>query len=144
MNRNKILYIVFGLIFSVGLYVALTKYYSPPRNILNAKTEVMTTADEISLSFLNNEEVANQQYTNKVLEITGIVKDITYTNSRNTIILYGNQPDSNVICDVEIHQQNEVKKRMINNTVKIKGVCKGLLKDVIILNCILINTPENE
>nr|WP_246615870.1 OB-fold putative lipoprotein [Aquimarina litoralis] len=94
--------------------------------------------------YSKDEDKANSHYKNKIIEVTGIVKEISFLNNRNTILLKGNTTKSSVICDMQLNQTAILRKLKKDDVVKIKGVCKGYLKDVILLNCTFINQNTNE
>ena len=73
----------------------------------------------------------------------GKVKEVSFLNNTNTIILLGDE-NSGIICDFSQNQTKEIKALTKNQTVIIKGIYKGFLKDVILLNCLLINDITNE
>nr|WP_271729736.1 hypothetical protein [Aquimarina algiphila] len=107
-------------------------------------TDTSVNSSELISLFMLNENSANSVYRNKVIEVEGIVKEVTFLNNRNTVLLHGNNKYSSVLCDMKDDQVEEIKKLKKGQKVRIKGVCKGFLKDAIILHCILINTPINE
>ncbi|CAN0604539.1 unnamed protein product, partial [Ectocarpus sp. 12 AP-2014] len=97
--------------------------------------------DEIITLFQGNELQANATYTNKVIEVHGTIKEISFLNNRNTIILKSEKFEKNfVICDMSPISNTIIPKLTIGDTITLKGICKGYLLDVILLNCI----PTNE
>nr|WP_181374578.1 hypothetical protein [Polaribacter aquimarinus] len=111
-------------------------YFSPQeKNLEFANSEMTLNADDLVNSFLVNPEYSNNLYTGKIIEITGFVKKVTFLNNRNTVLLYSNNKTSGVICDIHPSQIKKVKKLKEHQEVKVKGICKGFLKDVILLNC---------
>ncbi|RKM87649.1 hypothetical protein D7036_24990, partial [Aquimarina sp. BL5] len=57
----------------------------------------------------------------------------------NTVILYGDNKYSGVLCDMQSDQTVGIRKLKKGQKIMLKGVCKGFLKDAILLNCMLIN-----
>ncbi len=73
-----------------------------------------------------------------VVEIKGVVKEINYLNNRVTILLEGSETyASHVICDMQSTQNDAMAQIEIRDTVTLKGVYKGFLKDAIFLNCLI-------
>lgn len=70
-----------------------------------------------------------------VISIEGIIEDINDLNHRNTVILKGKDSKRFVICDMQ--KSENVTLLNVGDTVTIKGILKGTLKDVILLNCII-------
>lgn len=141
MNQRKLVYLNIGIILSFIFCVFYIKYNSKTIDITQIKSNINISASDLTNSFIYNEELAHKTYKNQAITVTGILKKITTVNHRKTLILYGYDKDTHVICDIE---NDELNKNMINTEIKIKGICKGFLKDVILLNCALINTPNHE
>ncbi|WP_299436767.1 hypothetical protein [uncultured Aquimarina sp.] len=138
-KKNKITFLLFTL-FLIGSLCVYFGYYNKPKiNIINISTEINTSSEKLTVSFIKNEENANSIYKGKIIEVEGIVKEVTFLNNRNTVILYGENKHSGVLCDMQSNQIMKVKNLKRGQKVMIKGICKGFLKDAILLNCMLIN-----
>lgn len=82
--------------------------------------------------------VCKTSFIEDVIQVEGIVKEINYLNDRYTIILKGKDDvNSFVICDMQ--KSKLLKKSELGSEIKIKGILKGALKDIILLNCIIVN-----
>lgn len=125
-------YIFFNLLGSDTINVRETNSYAEKKS------------NTLIADFTTNEEEANKIYAGKVLEVTGKVKEVSFLNNRNTLILQGEDKDTGIICDMNSDQLKSVLKISKGQRVTIKGVCKGFLKDVVMLNCILIDQKINE
>ncbi len=80
-----------------------------------------------------------------VISVEGIVKDINFLNNRMTIVLSSVRPgDASVLCDMQRDQKTMLQGIDLGEKVTVKGIYKGALKDVIILNCIIYNQPSND
>lgn len=75
-----------------------------------------------------------------VVVVSGIIEDINFLNDRSTIILKGRE-DTNVfvICDMQENQAILIKNLERGESITIRGILKGSLKDIILLNCIINN-----
>jgi len=94
------------------------------------------SAENVVSQFHNNEIEATEKYSNTVIEVYGRVKKISHLNNRRTIILEGNS-SSAIICDLDDSEQINIDTLKINQQLYIKGVCKGYLKDIVLLNCFI-------
>ena len=92
---------------------------------------------------MTDEKQADEIYTGKVIEITGTVKEVSFLNNRNTLILQGKDKNSGVICDMNANQIDAIHKISLGDKITAKGICKGFLKDVVMLNCIIITNKHN-
>ncbi|AXT61084.1 hypothetical protein D1816_12230 [Aquimarina sp. AD10] len=138
-KKGKIVF--FAIVTVVWIFAIFYAKYRDPAytNIDLATTELKVSSEDLVSLFLNNEKLATDTYAGKIIEIDGIVKDITFLNNRNTVLLSSKVWSSNVICDMRIDQVKIVEQLKVGQKIKIKGVCKGFLKDAVILNCKLIN-----
>ncbi len=143
-TKNKIITFLFCLLLVAGLYFYFGFYNHAYVDIDNVATEIKMSSGELTSKYILNEESANSIYRGKVIELEGIVKEISFLNNRNTVLLHGDDKYSSVICDMQADQTEEVKKLVPGQKIQIKGICKGFLKDAILLNCMLINTQINE
>jgi hypothetical protein len=99
------------------------------------KPEISIKSFQLLNDYIFDEEKANESYNNKMIKVTGIVKNITYLNERNTIFLDGNHKSSNIICDLNNSQKKKLEYIKRGQKIVVTGICKGFLKDIIILNC---------
>ncbi len=109
----------------------------------NAKPRIIVETDILTTAFINDEEKANTMYTNQLILVSGIVEEINYLNQKNTIILHSNNT-ARVICELSDNQSHKLATLHKNQKIRIKGICKGFLKDVILLNCNLETIKTNE
>lgn len=104
------------------------------RKALKIDTKTITT------QFVDNEGVANKLFVGKTVEVEGLVKKVSFLNNEQTVYLNTPYKDVFIICEMSANQEQS-KKIKTNQTLKVKGTCKGFLKDVILLNCYI---PANE
>ena len=62
------------------------------------------------------------------------MKEITHLNNRITVILNSKNENFGVICDINTNQNEKIEQLKKHQKIRVKGICKGFLKDVIILN----------
>ena len=141
MRTKKFIY---GLLLIALLVLCIWGYrvYEEPalKNITTANTEENLKVGELITLFQHNEVEANISYVDKVIEVEGIIKDISTTNDRYTILLESEAFTKHfIMCDMSPLSVKRVNKLVIGDTVTLKGICKGYLLDVIMLNCIPIN-----
>ena len=135
-QKNKILLIIIIVLLAINGYNYLLPAFSKTeKDLQNINFDIAINSDELIASFIKDEKQSNNFYAEKIIEITGFVKEVTFLNNRNTVILYGKQKDFGIICDTHPSQINKIKSLKEHQKIKVKGICKGFLKDVILLNC---------
>nr|WP_299343236.1 hypothetical protein [Allomuricauda sp.] len=138
--KKKYLLLLF-LIMTVGtLGLLWLEFHRAPETMkVTTETEIKVHAEDLLASFLVDEASANEKYVEKVVEVEGVVKEITFFNNRYTVLLQGEGEYVCIMCDMEDGQQSQVERLSAGDSVVLKGVCKGFLMDAILLNCVLVN-----
>ena len=144
MNKRNIFLLVlisFLLVFGVYCFLKISKEANI--DIKSASTSYNLKTNALIANFKTDEKSTNKKFSGKIIKIEGKVKEISFLNNTNTVLLFGDK-NSGIICDFNQNQTREIKALTKNQTVKIKGIYKGFLKDVILLNCLLMNDKTNE
>ena len=138
LKKSVILFILLliGLFLLRQLNVSLEK--KPNENSISVEADLHVTSEDLIASFLSNEELANATYVEKTIEVDGVVKEVTFTNNRYTVLLQGNGEYMCIMCDMKDDQVTQVQTLTKGDSVVLKGICKGFLMDAILLNCVLV------
>ncbi|SHG75462.1 OB-fold protein [Winogradskyella jejuensis] len=133
----KILAILF-----LFLLIGITSCTENSDKIVSESSDVKQFAvDQINDESFNFE---NSNLIESVVLVKGEIKDINYLNERSTIILKGRSNDRLVICDMQDNQKQILQKLSIGDAIDVKGILKGSLNDIILLNCIIPQPKNNE
>ncbi|WP_299061699.1 hypothetical protein [uncultured Polaribacter sp.] len=136
--HKKTTFSVFLIVLLLVLsgYLFIVPYFKKTnKNLQLIKSEASINSKELIDAYLLDEENTNTLYAGKIIEVTGFVKEVTFLNNRNTVLLYSKNKTSGIICDVHPNQIEKIKKLKKHQKIVVKGICKGFLKDVILLNC---------
>jgi hypothetical protein len=135
---------IYGLLliaFIAGLasiYIVFTE--SGNVDVSNTEDVNHVEVEEVIAMFKNDERKANAIFIEKIIEVEGEIKEISFLNDRHTIILNSKSfTQSFVMCDMSPLGNDKINKLTVGDTVVLRGVCKGYLLDVIMLNCMPIN-----
>lgn len=134
--RNNILFIsafLCVLTLIIGLYYA-TNVPS------NSNTHHLKTYKQLS-SYTLIDEYNKETYAKlieKAIEIDGIIKKIQYKNSTYTLYVSYEHGENYVLCELQKNQNNEVAHLKVGDKIAVKGILKGKLLDIVLLNCIII------
>jgi len=101
------------------------------------KTEQTFTADELILSIQDN-NLSKKDVVEKVIEIEGEIKEITYKNDMYSLVLKEETNTTTILCAMQADQTSKILKLKVGQKVKLKGVLKGFLMDVIVLHCVIV------
>lgn len=128
MNKKKLLKfllvaVLLAVIGFVGvMYVPKTDWY---RNF-TAKKGAAITASDIVKDFQANEDSAFAKYSDKQIEVTGLVKESKIENGKTAVMLQS--ADSAV--GVYFVLKDSVELAKVGSEATIKGMCTGFLGDV--------------
>ena len=134
--KNKFFLLVILLLVLINGYCYVLPFFtSSEKNLDNALAELNINSNDLVNSYNTNEEKSDSLYTGKIIEVEGYIKEITFLNARNTIILNSKTENFGVICDINPNQKEKINQLKTHQKIRVKGICKGFLKDVILLNC---------
>ncbi len=126
------------------IFVGLLLLIILPLVIVNSEPKTQKRQTEKSFTFveliseLEYEGNDLKPYIEKAVEIQGVIQGITYKYGRHTIILKDSLQDTMILCELQKDQNSKIKQLEIGQNIKIKGVLKGVLMDIILLNCIVL------
>lgn len=120
-------------------YYGFQYYNSSTKDIIKLETELYLSSDNLTRSFRSNEVFANSIYAEKIIEVEGSIKEIVQVNERYTVVLQGEDEFSYILCDMLPEKADMIENFEPGQTIYLKGICKGYLNDVIMLNCIVVN-----
>lgn len=134
MRKFIILLFILGLTAaSFGFY-----FYNKPRSgVSGLKPVEITDAKALFENYSADENASNTKYLGKVVEVYGIVKSVEKDKrgTMNVLLSVGDELSS-VNCQFE--KSDEMPEVEKGNSVLIKGICSGLLMDVVMVDCEMI------
>ncbi len=134
MKRKKVIRIiailgVAGLIIGGG--VGLYMFNMPQRDVQSADTDYSVTSTQIVKEYLENKDAANQKYLasdgdSKILEVTGVVSDISEDFNGQKVVLLKNAEDpAGVSATFTEETESSLKGVGPGQTITIKGVIRS-------------------
>jgi hypothetical protein len=133
MKQNFFKWLLLSLtaIIITGAVVGYKMYNKPHRNVVNADA-VAVKAEVLVTLYETDENKANRQYLDKVLNVSGEVAGIAKNQKGETVITLKGSGLGGVICTLEGREPWEVKQ---GSAIKIQGICTGYLTDVVLVRC---------
>ncbi len=117
---------------SIGIYL----WNKPVTSTSKLDAEVQITANELFDAYTQDEVAADVSYLGKVLEVSGTLKEIRTTdNGKPALVLETHDALFGVLCEFE--DEAVAKALEPGSEVKIKGVCSGMLFDVVLNRCVI-------
>jgi hypothetical protein len=122
----------------IASVIGLLIYYKPHRSVRNEEAAHKLSVSELVTAFSEDETQANSLYLGKVLEVQGRLKEVILNDS--TLILLMGDPAqmTGVSCYLQKDQKDQYRNLKRGELVKVKGICNGMLIDVVLDKCILV------
>jgi hypothetical protein len=113
-------------------------YQKAPPDIREQEAGIVITAIDLLKAFQQDETASNAKYVDKVLIVTGTVTGIqTDSSGQATVSLQTNDLLAAVTCSF-YQDDGDAKKIKAGSPARIKGVCTGMLTDVVLNKCSLV------
>ena len=138
--------VIMKKLLAVGLFLALlglgTGYFiynKPFKNMARAEADVALNAPDLFSAFEADESAANQKYLDKVIKVTGTVKEVSKGDDGNiSVTLETGNELFGVICQLDNLSKQEKTDFQPGEKVTFKGICTGMLMDVVLVRCVLV------
>lgn len=147
MKRILILLIILGVLGGVLYFVKMSN--KEHTNVAETEASEVLSAEDIFAEFDGNETMAMENYSDKVIQVNGLVTMVDLSNDLEPqIVLEGNGDNGFVRCGFKVSELSKVQNISDSSMVTLKGECKGMNgsdgldllaeKDVVLSNCIII------
>ncbi len=134
-KRHKIIIVV--CLLSMGLIFILKTVNRGVGDTTKIEASETFTTNELLSEFQQQQEKL-EAYIEKAIEIEGEIKEITFQDGKYSLILKGDSDKTYILCEMQINQNNEIVKLHAGQDIKLKGILKGFLMDIILLHCVII------
>ena len=145
MKKSVIIIIVVALVF-IAAAVYFYVYNKPHRDVVGEEAAMTVTATELYNAFVNNPEEANKTYLNKVIQVSGIVSDMTILNDNDVkLVLSGGDAMFGVACTFDDEHARSAQNLDKGSKTSIKGLCTGysgddiMPGDVVLVKCTIVD-----
>lgn len=126
------------LVMLLGASTAVYFYYKKPADIRHSAAHYETTASALLAAFTANEATANAKYLDKVVTVEGVISTINSDGNNPTVFLKTGDPMASVTCSFYETESRALKNLKTGATIKVKGVCTGMLMDVVLNKCSIV------
>jgi hypothetical protein len=140
MKFKKIFFAVIG-VGLIGVIVAIYMYNKPHTNYEKLAPDYTLSCAILVSDFEKNEMAANIKYLDKMLLVNGSIANVS-VNDAGEFTIAIDDPLFGVTCNFNSSQsdkQTELLKQLkVGKDVKIKGRCDGVLTDVRLTQCYVV------
>ena len=120
-----------------GVGYGLYEYFRTNAQTADLDANVKISAVDLYNAFTDNETLADSLYLMQVIQVTGKVVDIKEDTSGTIILLDGGNGMFGISCSLQ-KTDEEVKKVEKDSEITIKGICTGMLMDVVLTRCVIV------
>ena len=133
----KFILIIISILILGGIISGLYLFNLKPKDLKKVKPDYIINAADLFTAFENDETIAALKYVDKVIEVTGTIKEIKQgENNSINISLDTGSALSSVICSFQGH--SDLPEYNVGDTITVRGECSGFLLDVLLNNCVVI------
>lgn len=150
MSKKKIFWILILLAAAAGGWYAYREYTRTNKDLANVKADVKISAVAFIKEYETNDSAANKKYLGKIIEATGLLKEVKKDESGYfTVVLGDSSGLSSVRCSIDTNHRQDAALLKTGSSVTIRGACTGFNKDEmglgsdVILNRCAIIKKEN-
>ncbi|MEX1239205.1 MAG: hypothetical protein WEB30_05795 [Cyclobacteriaceae bacterium] len=137
MKKKITVYMISSVILITSVIVAFM-YYKPHRSVRKEEAAFRMSVTELVDAFSNDENQANSLYVGKVLEVEGALKEIIMNDSTLVLLMGDSSQMTGISCYLQKDQKEKYTKLRRGETVRVKGICNGMLMDVVLDKGILL------
>ena len=122
--KRKILVTVLGLVVVAGL-LGVYFYTKKTPDIVQDKPDAAVTVKALLAAFDRDTASARQQYIDKVVEVTGLVKRIDTTGA---VVLGEEASPSEVVVGLDRRHMKDYESLKVGSTAVMQGICSAYSK----------------
>ncbi|MBK0402361.1 hypothetical protein I5M27_05155 [Adhaeribacter sp. BT258] len=137
--KKKYYLIAAVLLLMLVAFGAYYQYNKPARNLANESADLSLPATELYRQFSENEAGANQQYLDKVIQVKGVLQNVSRGNDGSlNLTLDTGSPMGGVTCEIPGTNIPEGLSLKTGREMTVKGQCTGFLMDVVLVKCVVV------
>lgn len=140
MGIKKKIFISLAIIaIAAGLY-GYREYTRKNKNLSYVKANFKIQVNALIKEFEENEKMANKKFIDKIIAVSGTIKDVIKDDKGYySIVLGGDENMSTVRCTMNTIDQGEVGLLKTGSEIMIKGACTGFNADDLLGSDIILN-----
>ncbi len=132
---KKLLIVTAILILGAAIFGYL-QWTKPHQDIAAAKSEFTISANELLTAFQTGEAEADAKYNDKVVEVSGAVREVTQTDGKTIVRLDAGDSMDGVTCELDEKASHKRTEFKTGDPVTFKCTCSGFLMDVVLVRCV--------
>lgn len=140
--KNKKTKIILGLAILIGIIaivgVGLSQYNKSHVNVKNTKADYILSPAKLISDYSSDEINADKNYVNKIIKIKGKISFVSTSNGKGTVTFNIPNSETGITCSFQSSESVKIGKLRTNHQVIIKGICAGMLLDIMMKECVIV------
>jgi hypothetical protein len=137
MKRKTKIYMISSVILITSV-ICLLIYYKPHRSVRKEEAAFRLSVTELVSAFSNDETQAYSLYLGKIIEVDGTLKEMILNDSTLILLMGDSTQMTGVSCYLQKDQKDKYTQLKRGESISVKGICNGMLLDVVLDKCILL------
>lgn len=138
-KRTKIILAISVIALACAGY-GYKQYMRKNTDLAYARPDLQMTSAELIKTFEADEKLANAKYLDKIIAVSGTVKEISKDEKGYyTVVLGEANSMSNVRCSMDTAHQQKISLIKPGSAVTIKGACTGFNADELLGSDVILN-----
>jgi hypothetical protein len=146
MNTKRNLWILVAstaLVILGTLSFGFYEYAISKDDPADKKPEVYIGAAALLHEFIQSEDEANAKFFNKITCTKGILRRIDQNQNMITSLALEGDSSREVYCQLNPWHTNDIRGLGLGDTVCVKGICAGMINDIILFGCAVDNEDKH-
>ncbi|MBX7243143.1 MAG: OB-fold putative lipoprotein [Bacteroidia bacterium] len=138
MKKKHVILIIILMLSAGAGYYGYKEFTREHESLNETKADIAMPSSELIAAFTNDENKANAQFLDKIISVRGVVKSVQKDDKGLYTVFLGSEGEmSSVSCQVDDKESATVQNLKPGDKVTFKGVCTGMLMDVVLIRCVL-------
>ncbi len=152
MKKKKKYVLIISGILLIGIIVFISVFFTSTgfrerfistifrshKSLLKSNPDFVFEANELYYYYQANEIESDSLFIDKIIQVTGhLAEVIEEEDGKYTIILRDDMAFSGINCSMDVDFKDNIKELKTGDTVTVKGICAGMLLDVILTRCVI-------
>jgi tRNA_anti-like len=138
ITMKKILILTTAIAMITGAAFAYYLYHKPHQSVANETPAFTLDAASLVSEYDANEKKANSKYLGKIIEVKGVVSEKSKNSAGHFCVTLQGPDLAGIGCEFEPKAQTHAAKLKEGEEVCIKGICSGVLMDVVMVDCTVV------
>jgi hypothetical protein len=110
-------------------------YQKPRADVASVEAAHTLSAEKLYTDFVTDEAAADKRYTDKIIEVRGVVSEVQSTDNSIVVLLAAGNDTGGINCSFQHHNVSLPKKGQM---ITVKGKCTGFLMDVNLVDAVFV------